>query len=238
MDIGNQVAGAGIAKRFYMRLLYHGEGNDHPTIITPALFKVLNYSVRDIHGPVIFMGFDCIEPLVIPIHTHIHGDVWFVNCVIRGGKDMVVEGRMHFLMSEFVTEPHRYELHSIDSWTMDHNSWLKYRASRQRQRILGSRGIRLYTDEEQEQRFKAVFHSLPHVDAVPYLEELPSCDLLQNKKDTGYRVEGDVLLCGPYPFAFPDNMTIEGDLILKDHYDQCFPEDLVVQGNISVLTYY
>lgn len=209
---------------------------DAAILLTPMLFKAINFNLNRFQGDVAFLGFDKTVPLSIPKGFDFLGDVWLAHSIWKGAMGCTVNGDVNYISTDVVPEEDFKIIRG--NRTFDLESWESYREHRLSSSIIQNRACRLFESEEQHKRFMEFCGTMPSLSLLDYIKLLPDVTALYNKKDDSYIIDGDLVLHGPYTFDIPKRTTFKGELTLYDTCVQTFPNDAVLEGELSVLSYF
>lgn len=224
-----------------------------PRLITPTIFERLEYRLKEVHCPLVFIGFRRNEEadqggLRLPTGLIAHEDVWMIESDYVGGREVVLKKNLIGLKSRFCYPLERFHdrangyLETIEGIRMfDRETWEQYRIWKTKLPVTFNPSV--YVDGQRDgkgklyQRFQELFEMVPKLNPSYALHF--NTDMYKNKS-TRYCVREDCILYGPYETQFPPYPIIfQGDLVLIDTLRQTYPKGTICKpGALNMTNYF
>lgn len=202
-------------------------------IVTPEVFLELDYHLPGEHQDVIFIGFDCSDPLKIPKDLKVYGDVYIVSSVLAEVpdlKDMCDFILIDVSLDELKSFPRARGIVKMDEETFD-----SYRSLRTKRNYLPNLVLRKSGIQEMLDELSKKIDEVGLIDILVYLDATGQ-DVEYIKTDSGIKIEGNIILAGPIHFDMSDVHIVDGDLFIHNEIKQNL-DDVTVLKDIDATGY-
>lgn len=210
-----------------------GAFDNKPIILTDKIFRAFEFSLDELLGcsDIVFLGFN---NLILPRNTSYTGNLWLVDSTLEGGDSFSLTGNINYINS--VKRTGIFSLAGCE--VMDEFSLKCYRHNHSLNGSVKNRAVRLSKSDKLTALLKGVIKVAPKIDFLSYLNSFTNPDMVFNKTDRGYLLEGNLFLIGPLQFNIPDYVTINGTLYIINYVLQDWPNTMNLNGEIVIRSSY
>lgn len=198
-------------------------------LVTPEILDSFNHRLpKVIKSPIVFMDFNKEKPLLIP-KCQYQSDVYISQSIVHGlcakgfGGDLILSNSEMHLKKDMPVPKGIVK--------MDSETFTNYRLWRRLSELKSNSIIKLTDIESLRKELVSVYKKAPKMSLTGYLDW---ANIPWDKDGSRILIKEDLYLHGPYPYDFPEELSIEGDLLIFDEAAYDLPKKLTLTGEISI----